>query len=967
MEDVEDEEDDAADPCVAGVRSVFQRRARQVALLTCLRSRASTTSAALRRRSALVWVPALLLGLSVLLVSLTLLRSSSSWRARGALAWRQFLQRPFELVHFSSHAPVQQRTLVIYAYYENVAHGYQDNLALLLSTIQPDDGVQYVFVINGASDVSFPAYANVHTLYKANDCYDFGGYAAGLAFVGQALESFRFVILMNGSVRGPFLPLYLAGSLHWTQAFTQRIDHATKLVGTTINCQCAKKPQAPDACNPHVQSMVLATDQIGLRAMQDAGYVFTCYADIVDVVYYSELGASRAVLQAGYNIASLLAKYDNLDWRLANASGLVACNGRANPTYQNHYDGVPLHPLEVVFVKAKAGLSTLFATVAAYTRYASAHCGRLGGAGDLSQTDADSPTEDLAQSGWAARSCVPTTWLSLSPAATVSLVDAHALVAHAAQLEWHLAVRVCDLALDGEAYRASWPAELGDAPPAGDEASHLLAVGFSRGAPFLWRGQATSPACQALLACPRAFARLALSRPALAAGPADVTARRALRAPSEWWPSGTRMQVPRLPPAVTVAASSNIMSNISRGLVVYAWLGGKAHAAEAARSLALFVRVGLAQPAPRVIVVASASLPERAHVELAACGALFVSARGQCAETQAWCMYGVGVRAAVASQSAPATDFIFFTHSHARGPFLPSYVARSDHHWLDSFAPPTGVSAVAASVECIVTEVVAGGAGANAGADDGDLGDVALTVLSEHAFSLTMDAVNSLCHAGDCFGRGTSERTLSRELLLGGRTMISQLQKYRRARSGAPSIADLRGVHSAATASLHGLCNGGVSPLSAHGSDGVELHPFELVFVPHVPAGGASRQADAWVARLTAYGLGEDDPRDNAAMPRHNPVWLADALAIEQGLAQACNAVFDESFYRTRYNYVIAPDGYLPLGDVPGDALTHWRTFGFAAGKHYRWKDADTALCGDDFTRARQFNGVVVLADTSQF
>jgi hypothetical protein len=61
--------------------------------------------------------------------------------------------------------------------------------------------------------------------------------------------------------------------------------------------------------NPHVQSYALATDQKGLATMRADPAVFDCYASLHDAIYYSELGSSLAILRAGYNIDSLMLRY----------------------------------------------------------------------------------------------------------------------------------------------------------------------------------------------------------------------------------------------------------------------------------------------------------------------------------------------------------------------------------------------------------------------------------------------------------------------------------------------------------------------------------------------------------------------------------------------------------------------------------------------------------------------------------
>lgn len=48
--------------------------------------------------------------------------------------------------------------------------------------------------------------------------------------------------------------------------------------------------------------------------MWEEGSVFGCYTSMWDVIYYSELGSSWAVLAAGYTIDCLMIRYQNVDW-----------------------------------------------------------------------------------------------------------------------------------------------------------------------------------------------------------------------------------------------------------------------------------------------------------------------------------------------------------------------------------------------------------------------------------------------------------------------------------------------------------------------------------------------------------------------------------------------------------------------------------------------------------------------------
>ncbi|KNC56087.1 uncharacterized protein AMSG_02100 [Thecamonas trahens ATCC 50062] len=338
-----------------------------------------------------------------------------------------------------------ERTLVVYAYYENIDLGYRDNAAYFLrhGVLAGSADIDFVIVISGehtldsltirpsqrsasailgAPDSEWPINApNVLFVTKDNRCYDFGAYAFGLDAAKEWKPEARYTkfVLINSSVRGPFLPRYITEAVPavpWTSWLTSRVTGSVKLVGTSINCQCyavsdehdewpppatsddtaerslveslwsslvsvadtlvgGGKHGSETRCLPHVQSMVLATDVTGLAAMRRAS-VFECHSKLAHVVFYSEIGASKAIYDAGYDVSSLMLKYagserdHSFSWREQYLSGSASCNRGANPTLHSSYDGRALDALEVMFVKAKKELSPGYNTVAALSRYA---------------------------------------------------------------------------------------------------------------------------------------------------------------------------------------------------------------------------------------------------------------------------------------------------------------------------------------------------------------------------------------------------------------------------------------------------------------------------------------------------------------------------------------------------------------------------------------------------------------------
>lgn len=145
---------------------------------------------------------------------------------------------------------------------------------------------------------------NARYLFHENKCYDWGTFGWVFEETKVNTNLYKSIIFMNSSVRGPFLPPYFPvrtriflpcipvnqhpccatprfGSahrvndsvpqqvgLHWSKLLTLRLSSTVKLVGSSISCEPAweggntanEKRQ-----NAHVQSYVMATDQVDLE------------------------------------------------------------------------------------------------------------------------------------------------------------------------------------------------------------------------------------------------------------------------------------------------------------------------------------------------------------------------------------------------------------------------------------------------------------------------------------------------------------------------------------------------------------------------------------------------------------------------------------------------------------------------------------------------------------------------------
>eukprot|EP01025_Chloroclados_australasicus_P067784 TRINITY_DN939_c1_g1_i1.p2 TRINITY_DN939_c1_g1~~TRINITY_DN939_c1_g1_i1.p2 ORF type:complete len:416 (-),score=23.99 TRINITY_DN939_c1_g1_i1:2601-3848(-) len=255
------------------------------------------------------------------------------------------------------------RILVMYVF-SNTDPVYEQNLQFFIREgMQEDDGCDYVIVIQRGEDITpldpLPVLPkNARYVYHYNEGYDWGTFGWLINEKKVDINKYDYFLFLNASVRGPFLPTYLKGVMRWVDLFISKLNDKVKLVGPTINCQGTPKDgdiQGEWRYNPHVQSYAMATDKVGLKVLLDNGQVFTSYSLFWHTIYYSELGASLAILQAGYNIGSFMMRYQGVDWNNQDNWG---CNDKFNPYGQYNYDGIALHPFEVLFVKVKEHLLT---------------------------------------------------------------------------------------------------------------------------------------------------------------------------------------------------------------------------------------------------------------------------------------------------------------------------------------------------------------------------------------------------------------------------------------------------------------------------------------------------------------------------------------------------------------------------------------------------------------------------------
>jgi hypothetical protein len=296
----------------------------------------------------------------------------------------------------------KKRTLVIYSY--SHASWRQENLEFFLRhglvTHTADGGeVDYTFVFNGyespdsfhffgikftstfiamessledlletnispkdkseseSRETSLP---RVHAVFRENSGFDICSSRIVIEY-GLAPRSgtYTHLVLLNGSVRGPFLPSYVKAT--WIDMFQQFLHNNVRLVGTTINCMSDFYYAERGFFSLHVQSMVLALDAVGVRAFLP---VLQCYKDYADAINYGEIGMSQMILHAGYGLTALQGSWRGVSIfeKDLNSSLVkrrckaVSKNAGGDPNHPGMYMDGTVHPLEVIYIKTNRKL-----------------------------------------------------------------------------------------------------------------------------------------------------------------------------------------------------------------------------------------------------------------------------------------------------------------------------------------------------------------------------------------------------------------------------------------------------------------------------------------------------------------------------------------------------------------------------------------------------------------------------------
>lgn len=109
------------------------------------------------------------------------------------------------------------------------------------------------------------------------------------------------------------------------------------MVGLTPNCS----PGLP--VSPHLQSMILALDQVGLALIRP---LLVCFPTMLDAVISGEVSFTRSILEGGYNVEPLISQNRRFK-HVSNHQFWQECRSE-NVWDAFGYDQMDIHPFDAM-------------------------------------------------------------------------------------------------------------------------------------------------------------------------------------------------------------------------------------------------------------------------------------------------------------------------------------------------------------------------------------------------------------------------------------------------------------------------------------------------------------------------------------------------------------------------------------------------------------------------------------------
>ena len=242
------------------------------------------------------------------------------------------------------------RIAVFYHYFESNLH-YRDNIVFFLSNCYRENIDFYISISDTQHTLELFERPNIKYIFCENRNLDFGGYFTSLNSISD-IEAYDSFIFINCSVRGPFLPEYIAGD--WTEVFTRHLTGDVHLVGTGFSrvpedsrliTHLPKGAYSPPYDT--LQTTAYALSREALHHLMASGFYTTDATWTKDqVIAMYEIRLSLEIRAKGWKIRCLLPTYGEGDGAKLNLS---ARGG--DPHQRRAFFSRTLSPIELIFVK----------------------------------------------------------------------------------------------------------------------------------------------------------------------------------------------------------------------------------------------------------------------------------------------------------------------------------------------------------------------------------------------------------------------------------------------------------------------------------------------------------------------------------------------------------------------------------------------------------------------------------------
>jgi hypothetical protein len=205
----------------------------------------------------------------------------------------------------------------------------------------------------------------VYTLLRNKECHDLA--TVHTLFYNSTIptQTYDYFVYINCGMTGPSPNMQPA----WVMPFIEPLNDRVKMSGLSVNCFRKNAP--------HVQSFAYALDRIALQEVLQSDSIFDCRNLVIKdatmfnkIVAKYEKGMSKAVLKAGYGLASII-------W-----PGIVFWENRTNCTLVDRWGEANLklsfggrlpHLNETIFFKSSRLLPQEIANVIDFPGEASWH------------------------------------------------------------------------------------------------------------------------------------------------------------------------------------------------------------------------------------------------------------------------------------------------------------------------------------------------------------------------------------------------------------------------------------------------------------------------------------------------------------------------------------------------------------------------------------------------------------------